>query len=164
MSERGLEIFAHENDTLTTRPQLSCSGESRSLCYIYCYCVSCQHDNWWNLSISSVEGIVIAVITSAVESCGVGDWVGPVNPDSSVISIVPVYPVHTKIGGICLSPLLKLSPLLRLPVESFAVGDWVALVNPDSSVISVVPVYPFNKIIGGISSVEGIVSTSNHMD
>ena len=37
------------------------------------------------------------------------------NPDSSVISIVLVYPVNTIIGGIYLSPLLKvlLSPLLR---------------------------------------------------
>ena len=40
---------------------------------IYCSCVSCQHDNWCNLSISSVEGIVISVIMSAVESCAVGD-------------------------------------------------------------------------------------------
>ena len=40
---------------------------------IYCSCVSCQHDNWWNQSISSVEGIDISVIMSAVESCAVGD-------------------------------------------------------------------------------------------
>ena len=38
------------------------------------------------------------------------------NPDSSVISIVPVYPVNTIIGGISLSPLLKVFfyPLLCL--------------------------------------------------
>ena len=37
------------------------------------------------------------------------------NPDISVLSIVPVYPVNTIIGGNCLSPLLEvlLSPLLR---------------------------------------------------
>ena len=36
-------------------------------------------------------------------------------PDSSVISIVPVYLVNTIIAGIYLSPLVKtlLSPLLR---------------------------------------------------
>ena len=41
------------------------------------------------------------------------------NPDSSVISIVPVYHVNTIIGGISLSPLLKLflSPLLCLPLK-----------------------------------------------
>ena len=72
-----------------------------------------------NLSISSVEGIVISVIMSAVESCAVGDRVGLVNPDNSVISIVPVYPVNTIIGVIYLSPLLKalLSPLLCLPLK-----------------------------------------------
>ena len=42
-----------------------------------------------------------------------------VNPDNSVISIVPVYPVNTIIGVIYLSPLLKalLSPLLCLPLK-----------------------------------------------
>ena len=44
------------------------------------------------------------------------------NPDSSVISIVPVYPVNTIIGGISLSPLLKVFyPFYA--VESCAVGD-----------------------------------------
>ena len=72
-----------------------------------------------NQSISSVEGIVISVIISAVESCAVGERVGFVNPDNSVTSIFPVYPVNTIIGVIYLSPLLKalLSPLLCLPLK-----------------------------------------------
>ena len=78
---------------------------------------------------------------SAVESCAVGDGVGLVNPDSSVISIVPVYPVNTIIGGISLSPLLKLflSPLLR-PLLKVVMSEIELVGGIQKALLSIVPV------------------------
>ena len=74
------------------------------------------------------------------------------NPDSSVISIVPVYPVNTIIGVIYLSPLLKvfLSPLLR-PLLKVVMSEIELVWGIQKALLSIVPVYPVNTIIGGIS-------------
>ena len=63
-----------------------------------------------------------------------------------------MYHVNTIIGGINLSPLLKvfLSPLFR-PLLKFVMSEIELLCGIQKAVLSIVPVYPVNTIIGGIS-------------
>ena len=63
------------------------------------------------------------------------------NPDSSVISIVPVYPVNTIIGGISLSPQFKVffSPLLR-PLLKVVMSEIELVWGIKKALLSIVPV------------------------